>query len=176
MYVTRLDGVCNMTRWCVQHDSMLYATWLTRFCDMSHSYKWNLSCIRVTWLVHVCNDSFVRVTWLVHVCDMTHLYMQHNSLVCARLTHFGDMFHLCVWDFSRVCATWLIYVCDMTHPCVWHDSFSCVSCHTYEWVMAHMLMIHGTHMNESWHSLVCATWLILVGATCHTFKWVTAHT
>ena len=33
------------------------------------------------------------------------------------------------------------------------------SCHTYEWVMAHIWMSHATHTNES----------------CHTYEWVMSH-
>jgi len=70
----------------------------------------NLSCIRVTWLIHTCDmthsyvwhDSFIRVTWLIRTCDMTHSYVWHDSFV-----------HV----------TWLIRTCDMTYSHVWHDLF-----------------------------------------------------
>jgi len=36
-------------------------------CDMTHSYVWH--------------DSFIRVTWLIHMCDMTHSYVWHDSFI-----------------------------------------------------------------------------------------------
>ena len=37
-------------------------------------------------------------------------------------------------------------------PIELHGTHMNESWHTYEWVMAHIWMSHGTHMNESWHT------------------------
>jgi len=56
-----------------------------------------------------------------------------------------------------------------------------VSCHTYEWVMAHIWMSHVTHMNESRHIyewVMSQTWMSHVthmNESCHTYKWVMAR-
>jgi len=77
------------------------------------------------------------VTWLIHMCDMAHSY---------------------VWHGSFICVTWLIHMCDMTHSYVtrttqwvrlaWmsHVTHMNESCHTYEWVMSHILS--RTHWYE----------------------------
>ena len=59
------------------------------------------------------------------------------------------------------------------------------SCHTYEWVMSRLWMSHGTHMNESWHTLsvvwciqMCDIWIchvIHMKESWHTYEWVMAH-
>jgi len=55
------------------------------------------------------------------------------------------------------------------------------SCHTYEWVMAHIWMSHGTHMNESLHThewVMAHIWMSHVthmNESCHTYEWVIAH-
>jgi len=61
------------------------------------------------------------------------------------------------------------------------------SWHTYEWVMAHAWMSHGTRMNESWHThewvmshtthitRVVAQCERSCGETCRTHEWVMAH-
>jgi len=52
-----------------------------RACDMTHSYAWHDSCIRVTWLsmTHSVIDSFMCVTWLI--CDVTHSYVWNDSFI-----------------------------------------------------------------------------------------------
>ena len=40
----------------------------------------------------------------------------------------------------------------MTHIWMSHGTHMNESWHTYVWVMAHISMSHGTHMNESWHT------------------------
>ena len=49
-------------------------TWLVEVCDMACSYVWRDSCtcvtwlcMRVTWLIHMCDDLFVRVARLIHM-------------------------------------------------------------------------------------------------------------
>ena len=69
--------------------------------------------------------------------------------------------------------------------CLWHTYARAFvtrmkkSCHTYEWVMAHVWMSHGTHMNASWHrshtcifgslSFVWGTWLVCTCDMTHTW-------
>ena len=125
-------------------------------CDMAHSYVtgfvflWHDEFTRDTNVTHsyVWRDSFVRVTWLLSMCDMTHSYVWHDSLICVTwLNGMCDMTHsYLTWlihvghdsltpDMIHSCVTWLIHVghdslvLDMTHSYgtwlinTWHDSF-----------------------------------------------------
>jgi len=88
-----------------RNDPFICLTWLTYICDMTHSHihynasVWHdsfthtLQFMRVIWLIHTCNNSYV---WLVKArgCDMTHSQVWHDSFI-----------HV----------TWLIEY-------VWHDS------------------------------------------------------
>jgi len=84
-------------------------------CDMSHSYVWHDSYIRVTHTYHACKVSFKGIQSLIemHTCETTYSY---------------------AWHASFICVTWLIHMRDMTHSYVWHDLFICVTCliHTYK--------------------------------------------
>ena len=60
--------------------------------------------------------------------------------------------------------------------------------HTCEWIMSHMWMNHGTHVNESWHTCTTTTkpiasnisvmshmWMrhvTHINESCHTYEWV----
>ena len=54
IHVTRLVGMCDMTRWYVWHDSLICMTWRTDVFDMTN-------------------------LWLIEICDMTHGYVWHHS-------------------------------------------------------------------------------------------------
>jgi len=162
---------CLVCRW---RGSFICVTWLHHMCDMTHSYVWldsfiRVACsfLRVPWLIHmcdmthscVCHDSFLRVTRLIHVCDMTHLHAGHAH---SYVWHASSICGTC----SFMCVTWLIPTCDMPHSYVWHDSsicgtcsFICVTCliHTCD------MLIHICDVTHSyvWHaSFIRVTWLI----------------
>jgi len=102
-----------MTHSCVQHDSCTCVTWeiFTSPC-----YTRNMATLQhtATWLIHIYNmtvlnvwhDFFICVPWVLWMCDMTHSYVQHDSLKCVT-----QRFH--VWQMSLVN--------------VWHENFSRVS-------------------------------------------------
>ena len=73
---TYLVHMCDMTCSCVWHDSCV--TWLVHVfamthlwvCyDMTHSYVWR--------------DSFIRVTWLIHMCTLSELAARTHCSVCC---------------------------------------------------------------------------------------------
>jgi len=45
-------------------------------------------------LLHVWHDPFIRLTWLIHMCDMTYLYTWHDSLTCMT-------WHIHTWDMTH---------------------------------------------------------------------------
>jgi len=124
---------------------------LVTYTRMSESCQTHSVWVSLTRLTHtrMCVPWLVIcVTRLTHtrMCDETHSY----AYVCTMTRHMCDETH----SYAYVWRDSLIRVC------VYHDSFICVTrlththmneCrHTYEWVMAHTWMSHGTHMSESW--------------------------
>jgi len=100
-WLIRMTCPVDMTGVYVWQNSFTCVTWLndtlsrpvhvqdmTRkhnsYADMTYAH---ISCMCVTWLIHVCDmthscvwqDSFMCVTWLIHVCDMTHSCVWHDS-------------------------------------------------------------------------------------------------
>ena len=138
---------------CVSHDTfdMLYSAACTRRCYLRpfvlfDSYVWNDSCIRMTWLVNMCDVShctaqYIRGSavcdpscWLIHTCEMTHAYMWNDSCIRVKwLINVCDVTHCTAHiqgGATRDPSCCLIYTCDMTHACdmahayVWHDLFA----------------------------------------------------
>jgi len=70
----------------------------------------------------------------------------------------------------------------MSHIWMIHVTHMNESCHTREWVMSHTWMSHVTHTNESCHThekVMSRTWMRHVthmNASCHTHEWVILHT
>jgi len=114
--------MCDMTHSYVWHDSFIRVTWITHMCDMTHkcdmTHLWcRLRRIRPP--SYVWHDSLIRVTWLTHKCDMTHLWCRLRGI--RRCAFKCLVLHM--WHDSFIRVTWLIHTCGMTHSYVWHDSF-----------------------------------------------------
>ena len=140
-------------------------TWHTYVYDMTHSYVWH--------------DSFIRVTWLICTCDMT------LSYVCVHMRRTWHI-QMCV----QMCRIWHIHVCDMTPSYVWHDSFICVTwllhvCDiTFSYLLANVQDVANPYVCANvqdvthpyvWQSYVwpdsfiCVTWLIYVRDMTHSY-------
>jgi len=126
-------------------------------CDMTHSYVYHDSFIRVTCLIHmwviwwlyyqVAVFERKRAPCLVALlrkmtCDLRHPMSLRHPVSRVPLEGKGDSYGDS-YD-SRVTYT-------ARH--VWNES-----CHTYKWDMSHMWMRHVTHMSESYgnsHGVQC---------------------
>jgi len=134
--------------------------------------------------------------WMSHIWGMSHVWMSYvkdprtesmasiivyEELIILRMSHIWDM------SFVRMShvkdlrtdlrARAVIY---MTHSFVWHVSCECM----YEWVMPHIRMSHGTHMDNlpiravataiatMWRDkFICVTWLIRMCDMTHSYVW-----
>ena len=90
IYFSESVRICLLISVNMTHSNVLNVAFA---CDMTSSYVWH--------------DSFIRVTWLIHVCYMTHSYVWHDSFI---------------WHASFICVTWLIHKCDKPHSYLWHES------------------------------------------------------
>jgi len=92
--------MCQMICLHVSLESQLYA------CDAKHSRLWRDSLTCVTWLFQM---SFIRVTWLVLTCHMTYSDVHRDPCRCVTyLAKQSNPFpHFRCAHFE----TWLIYIC-----------------------------------------------------------------
>ena len=164
-------------------------TWLTHSCDMTHTFVWHDSHIRVTtWLADV--RSFSDVEWCVtlsvtweHLLSWEHILSHENTLYHMLSRMLNDAWHL-LWDQAdhvRMChmtkqmmrkyVTWLTHsmsFCDMTK----HITRKCDMTHTFfeiEWLDSHNLWQCVTYSHILWD---CVTWLTHL-TTSRSGSWLT---
>jgi len=163
--------VCAMTHSRARHLFHINEMTYSRVCHDLLICVTRPSFIYVTWF------SCMRVTWLLHMCDMTHSHVWQTSRV------WHNSIHMCV----------CVCVCEcVRHDSLTSSGFRSAkneSCHTYNGVMSHIWMSHVTHMNESchthewvmshiWMSHVTHIWMshvIHMNESCHTYEWVMSH-
>jgi len=165
-------------------------------CDMTYSYVWHDSSMRVTW--------FGYVTWRIHICDMTRWYVGHDSVICV--TCLIDVWHYTIMTLesnASSCAMCEGYPTLTSHSCSWRDtliweaSLRCVFLRHIWWVSHMMGVTYGgwwvcdvthscmgqglawhlsdaSHMwwvcETTWHAMGCVTRRIHVRhrVLCHT--------
>jgi len=122
--------------------------------ESCRTYKWVMTLIWMSHVTHIMStpshscrrhmvhDSFKWVSWPIHMCDMTHS-LWHDSF----MRHYSFK-----WVSWLIYVSWLLQMSVMTH----HLNESWHICHS-EWVMSHIWMSHGTHLNESYHTHVDAS-------------------
>jgi len=187
----------NVCVYVYSHDPSIFMTWLTRRCNMTHSYVWHDSFVCDMISLYLWYDAFVCDTWRTCVCDMTHpcvVWLIHVSFVCGtcRILIVGcdacvrgtwgfrtwDVTHSYVgrdsyvWYGAFVCVTWRIHMCDTTRTWMSHVTHAVRMCdmtHSYVW--------HNSHVNESRHTYrrftshirisICVICLIHMHGTTH---------
>jgi len=133
-HVTHMNGSCQTYEWVMSHIRMRHVTRMNESC---HTYeRWTMlhhsQHTSLIWLLDMTNsyvwhDSFIRVTWLLHTCDMT----QHmNDWQCCAISsthaHLGRMAE----GTKKRCREY----CDSRTS---RHTYVNESCHTYEWVTSH---------------------------------------
>jgi len=191
--------VCDVTRsTCVSAPPI---SWHAHVC------MWNHSCVCVPWRIHRCDmtrsyvwhDSFLRVTWLVYVFGVTH-YVWHDSFMTWLADSFicvtwliHDSFICVTWLIhdSFICVTWLIHVSFICVTWLIHDSFMCDM--THSWLIYMCDMNHDVTRSTAWaprqsHCMlrcvyyvtrlcvcrdlfICVTWLIPPRTTIWGLVW-----
>jgi len=83
--------------------------------DVTHSYVWRDSFIRVTWLIHTCDVThFVRVSWLIPF-DVTRSHAWRDSIICLKMAlqkRIGS---------GSMSVPWPMRACGVTYLYVWRD-------------------------------------------------------
>jgi len=66
----------------MRHDSFLHVIWLIHTCIITHSHVWNLTymCEIRRIYFYDMRHSCIRETWLIHLCDMSHPYGASSGL------------------------------------------------------------------------------------------------
>jgi len=125
------------------------------------------------WMSHVTAlrpMRFLCSCWLWMSRVMSHIWMNH-------VTHSSELWHTYEWVLvNESCHCIAPNVLSLQQvDCEW-----VVLCHTYEWIMSHIRVSHGTHMNESCHTY---EWVLVnelchvthVSESCHTYEWAMSH-
>jgi len=153
--------------------SMCECEWVTSYVWMTFAHACDV-CVNESHHMYVWL-SFIHMTWLIHTC-------MHVCVNESRRIYMNESCRRSTSHVTRMTCRWT------SHPCE-------ESCHTYDWVMAHICMSHGTHMNESCHtydeamsharmSRVTYEWIMsriwmshvsYMNESCLTYGWVMSH-
>jgi len=155
------------------------------------------ACCRSNLLLrHVCVLHFLNRRFFWNNCQIHLVFLSHENISCGHGTHINESWYTYEWVMAHTwrsasCHTYHIWYGHVKHmtewPCHIHKwviehTIDSLMRHTpsYEWVMVHIWMSHGTHMNESWHSImrhtpscvchdsfICVPWLIHMCTMTH---------
>jgi len=159
---------CNTLQHTATHFNIVTTLILWRWCmcDMTPSYVWYDSLLRLTWHIHVCNTTDSYVTCLIYMCDHDSLtipgepcpYSSWNSYVtCLIHIHKSRASFIFLCDTLHSYATHFIHRCNHDsltisgEPCPYSSWKSCVTC---------LIHIHKS----------CASF-IFIWDTLHSYVW-----
>jgi len=129
--------------------AMQCVTPLIHMCDMTRSYVWPASFIRVTWLIQM-RDTTLSYVWhdFIHYVGVA-MKAATSCILCRNCLH-----PLPLRNDSCIRMPWLIHMCDMTNSYVCHDLTHYVS---------------GLRMPQLRTSFAPVTWLIHTYAVTHLY-------
>jgi len=148
-HVTHMNESCHMYEWVMSHIWMNHVhtqEWVMIHVRMGHGLHMDESCYSYEWAV--------VLTWMRRITNMNescHTYewsMSHVWMV--HVTRMNDPRHTYQSVMSHMCECVLAYTseCVLSHTEMSHIVHKIASCHTHKWVMVHIYMSHGTHINE----------------------------
>jgi len=128
---------CDVMQSYVRHDSVMFASWLIRVWDITHSHVRGHTC--------ECATSHTPT----RMCDMTHSSVRYFSSICVAF-HMSTA-HTYVWYFPYIYAAFLIHLHDISHES-----------HTYvqhfSWLIHMCCIFHKG--NARYFSSICAALLM----------------
>ena len=191
-HFTRLNHVCGDS--CVRHDSFTCVKWLMHTREMTLSYAWDDSLIRMTCPNHMWGDSCVRhdsctcVTWLMHTREMTLSYvwrapiifvtwlilMRDKTIHTCETTHsYVRYYHMCtrmrLCVHVRVLCVWGGWERGCLWMCVCVVCV-CVCVCVYVCVCVHVCVCHTHEWQAIVHIMKCE-----INESCHTRQGVMSH-
>jgi len=120
------------------HASHTQVIWDTPRSDVRHdSFTWDMTHSHDKWLIRMINDSLRRAAWLIPTSDTTHSQVCIDSFK-RDMTHSHETWLIHMRHDSFLQVTRLTQKCAKTH-----------SCHSQEWVMAHVWVSHVAPLRES---------------------------
>ena len=168
MCVTWLDYVCDMTRLCVWHDSIMCVTWLNYKSPLQSAQGCCvggvLRCVAVCYNEPQCVPARCSVLQCVAVCCsvLQSVVTSYNVWQCVAA---GKVRRLCSkrWEII-IMMTWLIHMWTPTHSSAGRDSFTCVTwlIHTCDVTQSYQssALRSGKHAGMWRDSCTCVPWLI----------------
>jgi len=142
MHIRISHGIC-MPESCLAYERVMAHVWMNHVihvtpCASTHShvtsYMWLHSQWQHSFTCHTC------LTWFIHVRHV-HVTLLHMYA----LIHMSDVNHTCQTCTRHTCEWVLSHGVTRSGICMPE------SCLAYEWVMAHVWMIHVIHVNECCH-------------------------
>ena len=128
---------------CHMKDHMMYM-WYTS-CDLSCDMWWMTRSYvqQSSYMWCTCDIHLVIITWHeMYIC-----YTSSRS--CHMKDHMMYMWYTSCYHHVT-CDVHVLYI--MRSLGDEQVKYMDKSCHTHEWVVLHIWMGHGTHMNESWYT------------------------
>jgi len=146
-------------------------SWYTHECESWYTHECE------SWYTHECES------WYTHECESWYIHKCESWYT-----------HQCESWYTHQCESWYTHECESchgiteishgAHKWISHIPHMNESCHTYEWVMSHIWMIHGICFSPA-HARVAHTRTQVMSRnnlnkswrneSYHTYEWVMAY-